>query len=90
MARYNAICDYVKDGDTFRTNGQVWIRLARVRAPKLETAEGKKAKMILVSLILKKPIAYEKVAIDTYGRTLADVWVNITNVNDYMRAQGYV
>jgi endonuclease YncB( thermonuclease family) len=90
MARCNAICDFVKDGYTFRTNGRVWIRLARVHTPKLETTEGQKAKMILVSLILKKPIAYEQVAVDTYGRTLAEVWVNLANVNDYMRAQGYV
>ena len=84
-----AICDYVKDGDTFKTRRNVWIRLARVNAPRIETPDGQKAKGILVSRILNKAITYEAVATDTYGRIVAEVWVDATSVNDYMREQGY-
>ena len=90
MVKVNAICEYIQDGDTFRTDTQVWIRLARVDAPKLSTMEGKNAKRILEFLIQSKLISYEPVATDTYGRTLAEVWVNNTSVNDYMIAQDYV
>ncbi len=88
MAKVNATCEYVQDGDTFRTKGQVWIRLANVCAPKLDTAEGAKAKRILSDLILGKSIVYEQVG-TSYGRIVAEVWVNGTNVNAYMRQQGY-
>ena len=84
-----ATCDYVKDGDVFKTKRNVWIRLARVNAPRIEIPEGQKAKKILGSLILQKAITYEVVATDRYGRIVAEVWVDSTNVNDYMRGQGY-
>ena len=29
MGKYRATCEYVQDGDTFRTAKQNWIRLAR-------------------------------------------------------------
>ena len=89
MAKVDAICTEIKDSDTFRTNMQVWVRLTRVNAPELGTTAGIQAKRTLESLILNRFITYESVAIDAYGRTLAEVWVGSTNVNDYMRAQGY-
>lgn len=88
MAKVNATCEYVQDGDTFRTKGQVWIRLANVCAPKLDTVEGAKAKRILSDLILGKPITYEQVG-TSYGRIVAEVWLNDLSVNMYMRQQGY-
>ena len=33
MTKYSATCEYVQDGDTFRTANQTWIRLARYDAP---------------------------------------------------------
>ena len=84
-----AICDYVKDGDVFKTKRNVWIRLARVSAPRIEIPEGQEAKKLLSSLILQKAITYEVVATDRDGRIVAEVWVDTTNVNDYIRGQGY-
>ncbi len=83
-----ATCDYVKDGGVFKIKRNVWIRLARVNAPRIETHGGQKAKKTLGSLILQKAITYEVVATDSYGR-VAEVWVDSMNVNDYMRGEGY-
>ena len=83
-----AICDYVKDGAVFRAKRNVWIRLARVNTPRIEIPEGQKAKKILGSLILQKAITYEVMATDRDGQIVAEVWVDTTNVNDYMRDRG--
>lgn len=88
MAKVSATCGYVQDGDTFRTASNTWIRLANVCAPQLESIEGPKAKRLLEQLILGKAIVYEQVG-SSYGRLVAEVWVNGTSVNVYMRRQGY-
>ena len=84
-----AFCNYVRDGDTFRTLDGVWIRLANVCAPEMGTYGWSAAKRLLESLILNKWIAYDKVG-TSYGRTVAEVWVDGVNVNSYMRRQGYI
>ena len=89
MAERSAICVGVIDGDTFNTNRIVRMRLARVNVPSTNTPEGQHAKALLESLILPNFITYYVVAIDTYGRSVAEVWVDKTNVNDAMRAAGY-
>jgi len=88
MARYSAVCEYVQDGDTFRTTGKNWIRLANVCAPD-EGEEGyERAKRVLENLILGKEIVYEQVG-TSYDRIVAEVWIDGTSVNAYMRQQGY-
>jgi endonuclease YncB( thermonuclease family) len=86
--RVRATCEYVRDGDTFRTAGQRWIRLANVCTPE----EGERgytiAKRILQGLILHEAITYEQVGF-SYGRIVAEVWVDGLHVNTYMRLQGY-
>lgn len=89
MVKQTATCVIVIDGDTFDTNTNVRIRLTRVNTPPVTTPEGQRAKGILESLILRKVITYESSATDTYGRTLAEVWVDSTNVNDVMRSYGW-
>lgn len=85
-----ATCEYVQDGDTFRTTAQTWIRLARVNTPKLDSLEREKARMILIGLILQKSIAYEPVETDVHENTVAEVWVDMMNINNYMRSRGYI
>ncbi len=89
MVKQSAICILIIDGDTFVTNTEVRIHLARVNAPPISTSRGQRAKTILESLIPNKRISYEQVALDSYGRTLAEVWVNNTNVSDVMILYGY-
>lgn len=74
----------VIDGDTFRTSTET-IRLADVQAPEKGTPYSRMAKEKLESLILGKYVRYEVKAKDIYGRVVAQVWVNGSDVNDTMR-----
>ena len=89
MANKSAICVGVVDGGTFNTNREIRIRLARVNVPSINTLEGQHAKALLESLILPSFITYNLVTRDTYGRSVAEVWVDKKNVNDVMRVAGY-
>ena len=88
MARYTATCEYVQDGDTFRTAGQNWIRLARYDAPEEGKPDYAKAKQLLSSLILNKEIVYEQVS-TSYNRIVAEVWLEGKSINDIMLQSGY-
>ena len=74
----------VIDGDTFRTAANR-IRLANVDAPELNEPGGQAAKRELERLIGGKEVIYEEKARDPYGRIVAQVWVNGTDVNAAMR-----
>jgi endonuclease YncB( thermonuclease family) len=88
MRKFSAICEYVQDGDTFRTKMQNWIRLARYHA----TQEGKthynKARLLLSSLILNKRIVYKQVG-KSHNQIVAEVWQADRNINDIMIQSGY-
>ena len=88
MASYSATCEYVQDGDTFRTAKQNWIRLARYDAPEEGKPDYAKAKQLLSSLILDKEIVYEEVG-KSYNRIVAEVWQASRNINDVMIQSGY-
>jgi len=88
MARYSAVCEYVKDGDTFRTAKQNWIRLARYDAPEEGKPNFEKAKQLLSNLILNKGIVYEQVG-TSYDRIVAEVWQAGRNIYDIMLQSGY-
>lgn len=88
MGRLSATCEYVQDGDTFRTAMQNWIRLARYDAPEEGKPNYTNAKQLLSSLILNKQIVYEQVS-TSYGRILAEVWQGGRNINDIMLQSGY-
>ncbi|MBA7547564.1 hypothetical protein ES705_40017 [subsurface metagenome] len=86
--RFSATCEYVQDGDTFRTKGQNWIRLARYDAPEEGKPNYLEAKQLLSSLILNKAIEYEQVG-TSYGRKVAEVWQSGKNINNAMLQSGY-
>lgn len=88
MARYSATVKEVIDGDTFKTVKGNEIRLARVDAPEKGEQGYAKAKSDLENLIGGKNITYEPVS-SSYGRIVAEVWVNGKNVNDAMIALGW-
>ena len=88
MAKFTATCEYVEDGDTFRTAKQNWIRLARYDAPEEGKPNYAEAKRFLSSYILNREIEYEQVGL-SYGRKVAEVWQNNVNVNDLMINSGY-
>jgi micrococcal nuclease len=88
VARYNAICLYIEDGDTFRTTQKNWIRLARYDAPEKGEPGYDGAKQLLFSIILNEAIEYEPVS-ESYDRIVAEVWRGGKNVNDLMINSGY-
>ena len=88
MAGYNAICEYIEDGDTFRTTKKNWIRLARYDAPQQGEPGYDGAKQLLFSIILNKAIEYDPVS-ESYDRIVAEVWRDGKNVNDLMINSGY-
>ncbi len=88
MGRLSATCEYVQDGDTFRTVKQNWIRLARYDAPEEGKPNYAEAKRFLSSYILNERIEYEQVG-SSYGRIVAEVWHSGNNVSDLMINSGY-
>ena len=88
MGKYRATCEYVQDGDTFRTAKQNWIRLARYDAPEEGSPSYTNAKNLLSSLILSKEIVYEQVS-TSHGRIVAEVWQDDRNISDIMLQHGY-
>ncbi len=88
MTVYSAVCIYVKDGDTFQTKMDNWIRLARYDAPEESKPDYAKAKKLLSDLILNKQITYKQVG-TSYDRIVAEVWQDGSNINDIMIRSGY-
>jgi len=87
MANVTAICEYIEDGDTFRTAEQNWIRLANYYAPKEGDPDYTKAKDLLSSLILNNEIVYKQVG-TSHGLIVAQVWQDDRNINDIMFQSG--
>lgn len=88
MGKYRDTCEYVQDGDTFRTVKQKWIRLASYNAPEEDSPNYANAKILLSSLILNREIVYEQVG-TSHGRIVAEVWQDNRNINDIMLHSGY-
>ncbi len=75
----------VIDGDTFKTSTNRVVRLANVDAPPATTPAGAAATKTLRDLIEGQLVRIKSVATDTYGRTVADVWVGNVWVNATVR-----
>lgn len=88
MGKLSATCEYVQDGDTFRTAIKNWIRLARYDAPEEGKPNFEEAKQLLSNFILNKEIEYEQVS-TSYNRIVAEVWQANININDIMIQSGY-
>lgn len=75
----------VIDGDTFETaNREEPIRLERVNAPEIGQQGSVEAKHALQQLILGKTVSVEVKAYDSYGRAIAETWIDGMSVNDAM------
>ncbi len=81
---FNALVIGVYSGDTIVVsinNKQTKVRLDGIDCPELDQEYGDSAKMTTVVLCFKKDVRIEKVGVDTYGRTLAFVYVGDVCVN---------
>jgi len=84
--------DLVDDGDSFHIQGGwQWdnkkgerVRIANYNAPERGQPGYQEAKRRLESLILRKSVELRAKAIDTYGRLVADVYIDGENVVDLL------
>jgi hypothetical protein len=76
------------DGDTFAV-GSERFRIRGLNAPETTEAGGFSATQRLDLLLHEGPVLVIPYGQDTYGRTLAEVYVNNRNVADVMKEEGH-
>jgi endonuclease YncB( thermonuclease family) len=84
----------VTDGDslwlTLASSGQpLQLRLLGIDAPEICQPWGEQAKQALAELVLGKQVTVHTQGQDTYGRTLATVFVDAVNVNKTLVQEGH-
>jgi micrococcal nuclease len=79
----------VVDGDTFQLASGKRVRLAGVNAPEYDHCGGKEAKERLSSLILNKRVHLTEETNESFGRSLALVYVDDVLVNEVMLKEGW-
>ncbi len=76
---FNALVIGVYSGDslivTLSNKEQLRVRLEGIDCPEVDQEYGDSAKMATVVFCFKKDVRIEKIGLDTYGRTLAYVYV---------------
>ena len=95
---YSAVVTQVVDGDTFHALLDLGfgvtlaqrVRLRRIDAAEIETAEGKEARAYLEKILHRDQgrILMRSVDIDQHGRPIADVWVQGKPVDQELLDQG--
>jgi endonuclease YncB( thermonuclease family) len=76
------------DGDTF-AYGTERIRIQGIDAPELSEPGGFEASQRLDLLLREGPVRIVPQALDRYGRTVAEVYVDDRNVAEVLRSEGY-
>lgn len=83
----------VYDGDTLygvtMASQAVSIRLAYIDAPELEQPDGTNAKIYLNSMVSNKTVILTNITTDPFGRYIATMNLNGTNINAVMVSNGY-
>jgi endonuclease YncB( thermonuclease family) len=82
----------VTDGDTITVlvnNEQIKIRLSEIDAPEHGQGYGQKSKEALADLVFAKEVRVVTHGKDRYGRTIGDVFVGQTNVNEKLVEDGW-
>lgn len=82
---FNARVIAVLDGDTImvlRADKKIKIRLANIDAPEKAQAFGMESRQALVERVLKKQIHVNSLAVDSYGRLVAELSVAGRSVNE--------
>ena len=82
------------DGDTCTTTTGERVRLACIDTPELvgkraEPAPAKAARDHLRNLVVGKKVGIRRITEDRYGRTVAELFVELTNVQQEMVAIGH-
>ena len=79
----------IVDGDSFRI-GRERVRIIGYDAPELSQPRGPAAKILLTQLMRSGSVTMLRHGKDTYGRTLAFVYVDGKNVAETMWAEGFI
>lgn len=82
----------IHDGDTItilQDKQQIKVRLFGIDAPELKQPYGKKSKQFLSNLIAGKNVEVDENGKDRYKRTIGTIYVNGTDINAQMVANGY-
>ncbi len=88
--RIEVIVKRVVDGDTIDTSDNERIRLYEINSPEYpKDCLGTDAKTRLEDLIFNKKIQYEKIGKDTFGRILANVYLDKLLINKIMVDEGF-
>ena len=82
------------DGDTCTTTTGERVRLACIDTPELvgkraEPAPAKAAREHLRNLVVGKKVGIRRITEDRYGRTVAELFLGLTNVQQEMVAIGH-
>jgi len=95
---YSAIVTQVVDADTFHALIDLGfgitlaqrVRLRRIDAPELLTADGKEAKAFLEKILSRDQgrILMKSIDIDQHGRPIADVWVQGKSIDQELLDKG--
>lgn len=95
---YPASLCRVTDGDTVRLELDLGFyikrldqpyRLARINAPEMNTEAGKAAKGWLEVFLAGKSLQAQTFKSDSFGRFIAEVWMDGTNVSDELVKAGH-
>jgi micrococcal nuclease len=79
----------VVDGDTFQLKSGKRVRLKGVDAPEYDRCGGKEAKERLTQLILNKKVKLTEETQESFGRSLALVYLNGTLINKIILEEGW-
>ena len=82
------------DGDTCNTTAGERVRLACINSPELrgkraEPVPAKAARNHLRDLVVGKKVGIRRITEDRYGRTVAELFLGTTNVQQEMVATGH-
>jgi len=79
----------VVDGDTFQLKSGKRVRLMGVDAPEFELCGGKQAKERLTGLLYNKIVILQEEVTESFGRSLALVFVNGKFINKIIMEEGW-
>lgn len=97
LYKYEATVVSVIDGDTvdvmadlgFNVFKKVRVRLSRINAPEISTAEGKEAKQFLINYLpVGSSVFLDSKKYDKYGRSIGEIVFNGVNISDFMLQNG--
>lgn len=82
----------IADGDTFtvfKDGNRIRVRLAEINAPEEGRPWSRQSKQALKSQIAGKVVKIDQLEYDPFNRVVAIVYVNSTNINEWMILNGH-